>query len=141
MKPIAPAQGIAFAFPDVCKTPAPPGPPVPIPYPNIAQLSDASPVADNVVVGPGQLSVLVKTNSPEIPSSTGDEAGSVGGVTSSVTAGACKFTEASASVVCGPQQYGIVRFMDRTDQNCNPGGTGNAQGIVLGAFPTVLVGD
>jgi len=141
MKPIAPAQGIAFAFPDVCKTPAPPAPPVPIPYPNIAQLSDANPVADNLVVGPAELKVLVQTNNPEIPTSTSDEAGSVGGVTSNVIAGPCKFTEASGSVVYGPQQYGIVRFMDRTDQNCNPGGTGNAQGMVLGAFPTVLVGD
>ena len=34
-KPIAPAKGIAFAFPDVCLTPA--GPAVaPVPYPNVA---------------------------------------------------------------------------------------------------------
>lgn len=141
MKPIAPAQGIAFAFPDVCKTPAPPGPPVPIPYPNIAQLADATTVADNLVVGPAELNVLVKTGSPEIPTSTGDEAGSVGGVKSNVIKGACKFTEASGSVVYGPNEYGLVRFMDGTDQNCDPGGTANAQGFVMGAFPTVLVGD
>ena len=117
------------------------GIPVPIPYPNIAQLADATTVADNLVVGPGELNVLVKTESPEIPTSTGDEAGSVGGVTSNVIKGSCKFTEASGSVVYGPSEYGIVRFMDRTDQNCNPGGTANAQGFVMGAFPTVLVGD
>ena len=34
-RPICPTQGIAFAFPDVCKTPTPGGP-VPIPYPNVA---------------------------------------------------------------------------------------------------------
>ncbi len=135
-KPIAPAQGIAFAFPDVCKTPAPPAPPVPIPYPNIAQLSDANPVADDLVVGPAELKVLIKTDSPEITTSSGDEAGSVGGVKSSVIKGPCKFVQASGSVVYGPNQYGIVRFMDATTQNDE-----NASGFVMGAFPTVLVGD
>jgi hypothetical protein len=135
-KPIAPAQGIAFAFPDVCKTPAPPGSPVPIPYPNIAQLADASPVADNLVVGPSELKVLVKADSSEISTSTGDEAGSAGGVKSGGIKGACKFVQASASVVYGPNEYGIVRFMDATTQNDE-----NASGFVLGAFPTVLVGD
>ena len=32
--------GMSIAFPDVCKTPAPPAPPIPIPYPNIGQASD-----------------------------------------------------------------------------------------------------
>ena len=31
--------GLSIAFPDVCKTPAPPAPPIPIPYPNIAKSS------------------------------------------------------------------------------------------------------
>ena len=34
--------GMCLAFPDVCKTPAPPAPPIPIPYPNIAKSSDTS---------------------------------------------------------------------------------------------------
>jgi superfamily II DNA helicase RecQ len=34
--------GVCFAFPDVCLTPAPPAPPIPIPYPNIGQVSSAS---------------------------------------------------------------------------------------------------
>ena len=34
--------GMAFAFPDVCKVPAPPSPSgVPVPLPNMAQCSDA----------------------------------------------------------------------------------------------------
>ncbi len=32
--------GMSMVFPDVCKTPAPPAPPVPIPYPNIGKSSD-----------------------------------------------------------------------------------------------------
>lgn len=35
------SEGVTVAFPDVCKTPAPGGP-IPIPYPNIAQSSDAT---------------------------------------------------------------------------------------------------
>lgn len=34
------SNGMTIAFPDVCKTPAPPAPPIPIPYPNIAMSSD-----------------------------------------------------------------------------------------------------
>ena len=36
------AGGNGFAFPDTCKTPAPPAPPVPIPYPNTAMLNQAN---------------------------------------------------------------------------------------------------
>ena len=137
-KPIALAKGIALAFPDVCKTPAPPGPPVPIPYPNIAQLGQASPVTDAsgkaVLVGPSGDHVLLLDS--EVSTSTGDEAGSAGGVKSGGTKGACKLTQASNSVVYGPAAKGLVRFSDVTEQN-----DGNAIGIVLSAFPTVLVGD
>ena len=35
-------QGMVFAFPDVCKTPAPPAPFVPIPYPNIGMSKGVS---------------------------------------------------------------------------------------------------
>jgi hypothetical protein len=35
------SNGIATAFPDVCKTPTPGGP-VPIPYPNIAKSTDTA---------------------------------------------------------------------------------------------------
>ena len=55
-QPIAIDQGIAFAFPDVCNTPAPPSAPIPIPYPNIAMLSDANPKTDEsgkeLLIGP-----------------------------------------------------------------------------------------
>ncbi len=36
-------MGMDTAFPDVCLTPAPPAPPVPIPYPNIAMGPTANP--------------------------------------------------------------------------------------------------
>lgn len=141
-KPIAPAKGIALAFPDVCKTPAPLSPPVPIPYPNIAQLDQADAVTNEpnkeLLVGPSGDYVLL--HGAVIETSTGDETGSVGGVKSNVVKGSCKIVQASESVVYGPQEKGLVRFMDQTEHNRN-GKTANAQGFVLSAFPTVLVGD
>jgi Domain of unknown function (DUF4150) len=134
-KPIAIAKGIAFAFPDVCKTPAPPAPnPVPLPYPNIAQLDQAKPIADQLVVGSSQDKVLLLDAVVNV--STGDEAGSAGGVKSGGIKGTCTLKGASKTVVYGPSKKGIVRFLDNTEQNGN-----NANGMVLSAFPTVLVGD
>lgn len=142
-KPIAPTQGIAFAFPDVCRTPAPPGSPVPIPYPNIAQLANATGVtADSgkeVLVGPASLHVLLMGS--EVATSSGDEAGTALGVQSNSIQGKCRVTGASGSVVYGPQSKGIARFMDSTEQNIGPSNVANANGFILGTFPTVLVGD
>jgi Domain of unknown function (DUF4150) len=136
-KPIAPAKGIASAFPDVCKTQVGPAQ-VPLPYPNVAQLSQANSVTNasgkEVLVGPGGDYVLLLD--AQVDRSTGDEAGSIGGVKSGGVKGQCRLVQASQSVIYGPQEKGIVRFLDRTEQN-----DGNAQGMVLSAFPRVLVGD
>lgn len=129
--PICPTSGIAFAFPDVCNTPSPGGP-VPIPYPNVAQLSQATNVADNLLLGPQSFNAMLLDS--EVPTSTGDEAGSLGGVTSGTIMGPCTVTSASSSVLYGGK--GIARLTDPTSQN-----DGNAVGQLLGAFPTVLVGD
>lgn len=128
--PICPTQGIAFAFPDVCNTPSPGGP-VPIPYPNIAQLSDAQDVADDLLLGPSSLKALLVDST--ISTSSGDEAGSAGGVSSGTIMGECKVTSGSGSVLYGGR--GVARFSDPTTQNNE-----NAVGLLLGAFPTVLVG-
>lgn len=131
-QPVAIAQGMAFAFPDVCNTPTPGGPPVPIPYPNIAQLADATP---NSATGGAPVFAngkpIVLSNSM-IPTSTGDEAGSAGPIK-----GPCTFSTASATVKINGQ--GVVRFGDSTEQNKgNP--NGNAIGQVLSAPSTVLAG-
>ena len=87
-----------------------------------------------LLVGPSSLHVLLLDS--VIDTSTGDEAGSVGGIKSGTIKGQCKITNASSSVVYGPNKKGIARFMDTTSQNND-----NATGMILGAFPTVLVGD
>lgn len=79
--------GQSIVFPDVCKTPAPPAPPVPIPYPNIGMSSDAS---------GGPTSVKTDGEMPMVKGATyskssGDEAGTIGGVMSNVNRNECEF--------------------------------------------------
>jgi Domain of unknown function (DUF4150) len=128
--PICPTNGIAFAFPDVCKTPSPGGP-VPVPYPNIAQLSDAREVADALLLGPTGWKAVLTGSVVDV--STGDEGGSAGGVTSGGIKGTCEVTGGSATVLFGGR--GVARFGDPTSQN-----GGNAVGTLLGSVPNVLVG-
>jgi hypothetical protein len=128
-QPITVKDGICFAFPDVCLTPAPPSSPVPIPYPNIAQLSDASDTASTVKAGGKE----VVTKASSIGSSSGDEAGSSGGVTSGTTKGKCEFTTFSSTVKANGKE--VVRQGDSTTQNDK-----NAVGTVLGGLSTVMVG-
>lgn len=66
--------GTAACFPDVCKTPAPPAPFAPIPYPNIAQCSQAK--GCSKVKIKGKQAVTVKS---AINMSSGDEGGAAGG--------------------------------------------------------------
>ncbi|HET9386381.1 MAG TPA: DUF4150 domain-containing protein [Gemmatimonadales bacterium] len=80
--------GVSTVFPDVCKTPTPGGP-VPIPYPNVGQSSDTTDGSKSVKVDGGNSTMLKGSN---YKMSTGDEAGSVGGVVSSKIKGKCEFT-------------------------------------------------
>jgi hypothetical protein len=77
MKPILTnGGGQCVAFPDTCKTPTPGGP-VPMPYPNIIQNTDGS--------GSGTVKILNKEvlrKGDQFRMSSGDEAGSIGGVIS-----------------------------------------------------------
>lgn len=67
-------------IPDVCKTPAPPGPPVPIPYPNIALETDLVKGTTTVKADGGN---MCANYGSEFMKSTGDEPGVVGGIASS----------------------------------------------------------
>jgi uncharacterized Zn-binding protein involved in type VI secretion len=82
----ASSSGIATAFPDVCKTPSPAGP-IPIPYPNIAQSSDTAQGSSTVKVDGNPIMI----QGSNFSTSTGDEAGSAGGVVSSLTKGKAEF--------------------------------------------------
>jgi hypothetical protein len=99
--------GTVSFMPDVCKTPAPPGPPVPIPYPNVAMSADADKAAKTVTCDGNPICVQGSVFSK----STGDEAGSVGGVVSGCTKGKAEFVVGSFDVLA--EGKGVARFGDQ----------------------------
>ncbi|MDR2140830.1 MAG: DUF4150 domain-containing protein [Deltaproteobacteria bacterium] len=87
------AQSLA---PDVCKTPAPPAAPVPLPYVNMFQLNqtDPSSASQKVIIDGAQ---ALNTQS-EVPMSMGDEPGTVGGIISNQFIGPGTISPASGSL-------------------------------------------
>ena len=78
-------KGVAVpVFPDVCKTPTPGGP-VPIPYPSMAGASQVKNVSKDAS------GKVVMTKDARYVRSTGDEAGSAGGVMSNKVKGKCEY--------------------------------------------------
>jgi hypothetical protein len=82
----AKSGGMSAVFPDVCKTPTPSGP-VPIPYPNIAKSSDTSSGPTDVKID----GAMPMVKGAKYKTSSGDEAGSAGGVISGVNKGPAEF--------------------------------------------------
>lgn len=115
---IQPAQ--ATSMPDVCKTPAPPGSPVPIPYVNTAQTPLANPTALKVLIcGSPALN-----KGSKIAVSMGDNSGVVGGMVSNSFMGECEFVMASFKVKF--QGKPAVRQLDSVKSN-----KGNTFGSLL----------
>ncbi|MDH4240102.1 MAG: DUF4150 domain-containing protein [Phycisphaerae bacterium] len=110
--------GVTIAFPDVCKTPAPPAPPVPIPYPNIAQSTDTAKGSKKVKCD-GNPICLKDSN---FKMSTGDEAGSAGGgVASNKIKGKAEFVLFSFDVkVEGKNVARAFDLMLHNDKNTPP---------------------
>lgn len=113
---VATAQGgTCNALPDTCKVPAPPAPPVPTPFPSTGQLAQANrgTCAKKVTV----LNQPVLHLNSQIAMTSGDEAGSAGGVVSGTIKGPAKPTKGSAKVfvegmavvfhTCGMAQNGV----------------------------------
>jgi len=113
-------NGMNMAMPDVCLTPAPPGPPVPIPYPNTAQLMMAIPPTANMK----HLIMMMPAHNigTTIPMSMGDNAGVVGGVASGMMMGPSRHIKGSMKVFTGGMP--ATRMLDTTMQNMTnaPGG-------------------
>lgn len=110
------SNGVSIAFPDVCKTPSPVGP-IPIPYPNIAMSTDTAKGTKKVKCD-GQPVCLQTSN---FMMSTGDEAGSAGGVVSGKIKGKAEFITASFDVSF--EGKGVARAFDlmlHNDKNTPP---------------------
>jgi hypothetical protein len=78
--------GMSTVLPDVCQTPSPAGP-VPIPYPNIGQAANTS-GGPSTVTTDGSMPM---TKDAKYSMSSGDEAGSAGGVMSGCIKGEAEF--------------------------------------------------
>lgn len=86
--------GVSVTFPDACNTPAPSGPPIAVPYPNVAQSSDTAGGTRTVKIDGNPVCVKGSTFS----TSTGDEPGSAGGLLSMTTKGEAEFVNYSFDV-------------------------------------------
>lgn len=120
--------GQCMAMPDVCKTPAPPGPPIPIPYPNIAMPMMGNPATLKVLIA----GMPALTKASKITISNGDQAGVAGGVMSGKMMGAAEFVMGSMTVRL--EGNPAVRLSDPTKQN-----EGNAIGSVLAPSQAVVM--
>jgi hypothetical protein len=111
------SNGVTIAFPDVCKTPAPPAPFVPIPYPNIAKSSDTMQGAKKVKAK--GCPICVKDSNFKM--STGDEAGNLMGIVSSKIKGKAEFVMTSFDTKA--EGKAVARAMDimlHNDKNTPP---------------------
>ncbi|WP_258182887.1 DUF4150 domain-containing protein [Enhygromyxa salina] len=103
-------------IPDVCKTPSPAGP-VPIPYVNIAMSSNLTDGSTSVKIQ----GCSVALESSSIAMSSGDEAGTAGGVISSKNLGKLSWSTCSPNVKFDGK--GVVRFTDVAGHNGNQDNT------------------
>lgn len=111
------SNGISIAFPDVCKTPAPPAPFVPIPYPNIAKSGDTAQGAKKVACDGNP--VCIKDSCFKM--SSGDEAGSLLGIASSKIKGKAEFVNYSFDVqIEGKNVPRAMDMMLHNDKNTPP---------------------
>lgn len=127
----AASNGVATAFPDTCNTPAPPAPPVPIPYPNVAMSSDTAMGSTDVKMD-GNPIMLQGSN---FSMSTGDEAGSVLGVASGCIKGKAEFVMYSFDVTVEGKP--VPRLGDSMVQN--KGGAPNTAPMPEVQPPVVVV--
>lgn len=110
--------GVCMAFPDVCKVPAPPAPPIPTPFPNIGQCSQAkgSTCSKKVKI----LSKKTCTKKTEIGRSQGDEPGVLKGLVSNTHMDKVKRTVAYAKVkVEGAPIVTVLKTTGHNGSNSN----------------------
>lgn len=120
--------GMDSAFPDVCLTPAPPAPPVPIPYPNIANRPTAVPAVPTVLFG----GAPAHNMSTVIPMSNGDNAGIAMGVASGLVMGPSRCTTCATTVLIGGMP--ATRLTSTTLQNST-----NAPGACIAPSQTKVL--
>ena len=126
------AGGDALAMPDTCKVPAPPAPPVPTPFPNMAMLAQAN-------GGTCALKVKIMNQpavhkSTQIPMTSGDEAGVAGGLVSGQNMGPAAFKMGVMTVKI--EGNDAINQMKSTGQN---GSSANGMGTLLSPSQTKVL--
>ncbi len=101
---------------DVCNTPSPVGP-MPMPYPNLAMCNQADPSTCTQKVKIASQPALTKDS--QIPMSSGDEAGSAGGVVSGTIMGPCLFKRFSTKVKLEGSNA-VYQLCDTTHNGTSP---------------------
>jgi hypothetical protein len=76
-------MGMDMGFPDVCLTPAPPAPPIPIPYPNISMGPTAIPNCPTILI----MGMPAHNLATTVPMTNGDNSGLMTGVASATVMG------------------------------------------------------
>ena len=113
--------GMAFAFPDICITPAAPSP-LPMPYASIGMVADSDKAIDTVLMENKETVV----ESSVIPKCKGDEMGTNGGIVSGVNRDRVTFKTYSSKVFAKGKK--VVHFLSVTAHNgSNPNMPAGAQ--------------
>ncbi len=86
--------GMSIAFPNVCKTPTPPGVQVPLPYPSIGESKQTSQGPKTVKIQ-GQMPMV---KGAKYPTTKGDAPGTGGGMKSGCNGGEAEFSSYSSDV-------------------------------------------
>jgi hypothetical protein len=110
--------GVCQGFPDVCKVPAPPAPPIPTPFPNIGQCAQASGSTCS-----SKVKIVNKktcTKKTEITRSMGDEAGTLKGMVSSTNMDKVKRSMSYSKVkVEGAEIVTVMKMTGHNGSNSN----------------------
>jgi hypothetical protein len=101
------AGGMAEGVPDVCLVLDPPAPPIPTPFPNLAQVPMSLATSPKVLI---QMMPAV-VQSSQVPMSQGDEAGVGGGVMSGMNMGPVTYKTASSKVKAAGQPVVMLTSM------------------------------
>jgi hypothetical protein len=114
--------GQIFAFPDVCKVPAPPGPPMPVPFPNTGMLNTAR--GDTCTQKVKIMNQPVIHKGTQLSQTMGDEAGVAGGVVSGMNMGPACFKQGASNVLVeGNEIVTVTKPSAHNGSNANaPGG-------------------
>ncbi|HVO74256.1 MAG TPA: DUF4150 domain-containing protein [Ignavibacteriaceae bacterium] len=108
--------GQCFGMPDVCLTPAPPAPPVPVPYPNTGMVNQAKKTSEKVKFAGKE----VVTKKSEISRSMGDEAGVNKGVMSGMNMDKVTYKKGSSKVkVQGDECIHLTSMTGHNGSNAN----------------------